>query len=170
MHTASCGLGWTGVPPLRNPTFPKEDHWMSQHCWNWPTVSKEADSLEKTLMLGKIEDRRGRGWQRMSWLDTFPSSMDMHLSKLQDITEGQKSLAHYSPWNLRESDTTSQLNNNPKEAAFSSAQKSERVQLEVEEVGSQGAGPGTSGSRVQREAWRKFSSWIIWKREIFFKK
>ena len=88
----------------------------------------------------------------MSWLDTFPSSMDMNLSTLQEITEGQKSLAHYSPWNLRESDTTSQLNNNPKEAAFSSAQKSERVQLEVEEVGSQGAGPGTSGSRVQREA------------------
>ena len=90
----------------------------------------------------------------MSWLDTFPSSMDMHLSKLQEITEGQKSLARYSPCDLRESDTTLQLNknNNPKEAAFSSAQKSERVQLEVEEVGSQGAGPGTSGSRVQREA------------------
>ena len=105
-------------------------------------------------MLGKIEGRRGRGQQRMRWLDGITGSVDMNLSKFQEITEGRKSLACYSPRDLRESDTTSQLNknNNPKEAAFSSAQKSARVQLEVEEVGSQGAGPGTSGSRVQREA------------------
>ena len=104
-------------------------------------------------MLGKIEGRRGRGQQRMRWLDGITGSMDMNLSKLQEITEGRKSLACYSPWDLRESDTSSQLNkNNSKEAALSSARKSARVQLEVGEVGSQGAGPGASGSRVQREA------------------
>ena len=46
-----------------------------------------ADSLEKTLMLGKIEGRRRRGRQRMKWLDSITVSMDMNLSKLQEIME-----------------------------------------------------------------------------------
>ena len=48
---------------------------------------QRADSLEKTVMLGKIEGKRRRRWRRMRWLDSIPDSMDTKLSKLQEIVE-----------------------------------------------------------------------------------
>ena len=73
-------------------------------------LMQRADSFEKTLMLGKIEGRRRRGQLRMRWLDGITDSMDMSLSKLLGVGDGQGYLACCSPWGRKESDTTEQLN------------------------------------------------------------
>ena len=53
-------------------------------------LMRKTDSLEKTLMLGKIEGRRRRGRQRMKWLDNITDSMDMSLSELQEILKDRE--------------------------------------------------------------------------------
>ena len=53
-------------------------------------VMQRADSLEKTLLLGKIEGKRRRGWHRMRWLDSITDLMDMNLNELQETVKGRE--------------------------------------------------------------------------------
>ena len=71
-------------------------------------LTERTDSLEKTLMLGKIEGKRRRQQQRMRWLDDITYSMDMGLGGLQELVMDREVCC--SSWGRKESDTTERLN------------------------------------------------------------
>ena len=73
-----------------NPEYSLEGLMLKLKCQYFGHLTKRANSLVKTLMLGKIEGSRRRGWQRMRWLDGITDSTDMSMSKLQDMVRDRE--------------------------------------------------------------------------------
>ena len=73
-------------------------------------LMQTANSLEKTLMLGKTEGKRRKGWQRMRWLDSIPDSMHLSLSKLRETVKYRKA-RQAAVHGITELDTTEWWNN-----------------------------------------------------------
>ena len=88
---SNCGAGedsWES--PEINPEYSLERLMLKLKLQYFGHLMRRADSLEKTLMLGKIEGRRRRGWQRMRCLDGITNAMDMTLSTLQEIVKDRE--------------------------------------------------------------------------------
>ena len=83
----------------------------------WPPDAK-TDLLEKPLMLGKIEGRRRRGWQRMRWLDGITDSMDMSLSRLGERHWWTGKPGVKQSWGCKKSDMTERLNNKQQQCQY----------------------------------------------------
>ena len=81
-----------------NPEYSLEGLMLKLKLQYFGHLMRTDDSLEKTLMRGKIEGRRKRGQQRMRWLDANIDSVDMNLGKLLEIVRDEGSLASCSPW------------------------------------------------------------------------
>ena len=82
--TLESPLGCREIKPV-NPEYSLEGLILKLKFQYFGHLMRRADSLEKTLILGKIEGKRRRGWHRMRWLDNITSSLDLNLRKLREI-------------------------------------------------------------------------------------
>ena len=92
-----------------SPEYSLEELMLKLKLQHFGHLMCRTDLLHKTLILRKIEGGRRRGRQRVKWLDHITHSVDMSLSKLQELVM-DRSMACYSPWGRKELDTSEQLN------------------------------------------------------------
>ena len=100
------------IPKEINPKYSLEGLMLKLKPQYFGHLMWRADSMEETVMLGEIEVKRRRGQQRMRWLHGITDSMDLSLSKLQEIVMDREA---WRSWDCKESDMTYQLNNNNNE-------------------------------------------------------
>ena len=86
-----------------SPEYSLEGLMLKLKLQNFGHLMRRADSLEKTLMLGKIEGGRRRRQQRVRWLDGITDATDMSLSRLRELVMDREA---WRPWGCKESDTT----------------------------------------------------------------